>query len=61
MANELTVEQEIQLVVFDLYNEEFAFEITQVREIIKPPSITKLPHASDYIEGLLIFAVRLFP
>ncbi|NLM69638.1 MAG: chemotaxis protein CheW [Firmicutes bacterium] len=61
MANELTVEQEIQLVVFDLYNEEFAFEITQVREIIKPPSITKLPHASDYIEGVTNIRGEIIP
>jgi len=62
MANELTVDQEMQLVVFDLYNEEFAFEITQVREIIKPPNITKLPHSiSDFIEGVTNIRGEIIP
>lgn len=52
MERELAVEKEMQLVVFRLASEEFAFEITQVREIIKPPSITVLPHVSEYIEGV---------
>lgn len=44
--------QEKQLVVFKLFKEEFAVEITQVREIIKPPNITKLPHLSEFVEGV---------
>jgi purine-binding chemotaxis protein CheW len=43
---------ERQLVVFRLANEEFGVEITKVREIIKPRHITRLPHVSDYIEGV---------
>ncbi|MDI9420566.1 MAG: purine-binding chemotaxis protein CheW [Firmicutes bacterium] len=52
MEREIAVEQEMQLVVFRLASEEFAFEITQVREIIKPPSITVLPNVSEFIEGV---------
>ncbi len=56
-----TVEQEKQLVVFDLYNEEFGLEITQVREIIKLPSITKLPHVSDYVKGVTNIRGEIIP
>mgnify|MGYP000070430584 CR=1 FL=1 len=52
MANAATINKEVQLVVFDLYDEEFGLEITQVREIIKLPPITRLPHVSDYIKGV---------
>lgn len=52
MAESNIVEQEEQLVVFSLFDEEFGLDIKQVREIIKLPSITKLPHVSSFIEGV---------
>jgi purine-binding chemotaxis protein CheW len=52
---------ERQLVVFSLYEEEFGLEITQVREIIKPPSITKLPHVSSFIEGVTNIRGEIIP
>jgi purine-binding chemotaxis protein CheW len=42
-----------QLVVFNVNGEGFGIEITQVREIIQPQEIFKLPNTPDYIEGLL--------
>jgi len=60
-VDEKTIEQEKQLVVFNLYNEEFGLEITQVREIIKLPSITKLPHVSDYVEGVTNIRGEIIP
>lgn len=55
------VSEERQLVVFSLYQEEFGCEITQVKEIIKPPSITKLPHVSDYIKGVTNIRGEIIP
>jgi len=55
------VDKERQLVVFSLYQEEFGCEITQVREIIKLPSITKLPHVSDYIKGVTNIRGEIIP
>lgn len=52
---------EKQLVIFSLFNEEFALEITQVREIIKPPDITKLPHVSQFIEGVTNIRGEIIP
>lgn len=53
--------QERQLVVFSLANEEFGVEITKVREIIKPRNITRLPHVSEYIEGVTNLRGEVIP
>jgi len=44
---------EIQLVVFELGDEEFGVEISQVREIIKPVDITKMPNTPDHVNGVI--------
>jgi len=45
-------EETAQLVVFELDGEEYAVEITEVREIIKPPEITPVPGAPEFIRGI---------
>jgi purine-binding chemotaxis protein CheW len=42
-----------QLVGFRLAAEEYAVGIAGVREIILPDRITRIPHAPDYIQGLI--------
>ncbi|HEX9059341.1 MAG TPA: chemotaxis protein CheW [Clostridia bacterium] len=42
-----------QFVIFDLNNESFGIAITQIREIIKPVEIFKVPDTPTYIEGLI--------
>ena len=42
-----------QLVIFNINGESFGIEITQVKEIIKPMEIFKVPNTPDYIEGLI--------
>jgi purine-binding chemotaxis protein CheW len=44
---------ERQLVVFSLGNEEFGVDISDVREIIKLESITRIPNSASYIDGIL--------
>ncbi|MEE8168831.1 MAG: chemotaxis protein CheW [Candidatus Hydrothermarchaeales archaeon] len=44
---------EVQLVVFDLGNEEFGAEISQVREIIKMAKITRMPRAPEFVDGVI--------
>ncbi len=53
--------KERQLVVFRLHNEEFGVEITDVREIVKPRHITRLPHVDDYIEGVTNLRGEVLP
>jgi len=45
--------QEIQLVIFKIGNEEFGVPISQVREIVRLIPITPVPHAPDFIEGVV--------
>jgi len=53
--------KERQLVVFRLNEEEFGVEITDVREIVKPRHITRLPHVEDYIEGVTNLRGEVIP
>ncbi|MBU4304586.1 MAG: chemotaxis protein CheW [Candidatus Omnitrophica bacterium] len=45
--------EEVQLVVFKIGSEEFGVEINQVREIVKLVSITRMPKAPAFIEGVV--------
>lgn len=53
MAEEATMAEEIQLVVFSLGREEFAVEVTQVREIMRMEEITRMPKTPAYVEGII--------
>jgi len=53
MAEERRMKEEIQLVVFKIGDEEFGVEINQVREIVKLVSITRMPKAPKFIEGVV--------
>jgi purine-binding chemotaxis protein CheW len=43
---------EIQLVVFDLANEQYGVDISAVESIIKLQPITVVPHAPSFVEGV---------
>ncbi|MFH2144996.1 MAG: chemotaxis protein CheW [Candidatus Omnitrophota bacterium] len=53
MPENLKNKGEIQLVVFMVGEEEFGVEINQVREIVKLVSITRMPKAPVFIEGVV--------
>lgn len=61
MDDRKQVDRERQLVIFSLYKEEFGVEITKVREIIKPRNITRLPHVSEFIEGVTNLRGEVIP
>lgn len=61
MTEDKSVEQEQQWIVFLLDQEEFAVPITQVQEIVKPETITKLPHAAHYIAGVANLRGEVIP
>jgi purine-binding chemotaxis protein CheW len=42
----------IQLIIFNLGDEEFCVDITQVREIIRRSTITPIPDSPDFIQGV---------
>lgn len=43
----------VHLVIVSINGEDFGVDITQVKEIIKPIEIFKVPTAPDYFEGLV--------
>ncbi len=51
----------IQLVSFLLSNEEFGIEVLKVREIIRMPSVTKMPNTPDYVEGIINLRGKVIP
>lgn len=52
---------EDQLVTFLLGDEDYAFDIMHVKEIIRVPQITAVPNASHYIEGVVSIRNHLMP
>jgi purine-binding chemotaxis protein CheW len=46
------IEELVQVVVFELDNEEYALKITDLREIIKIPEITSIPNSPEFIQGI---------
>jgi purine-binding chemotaxis protein CheW len=52
---------EVQLVVFELHGERFGAEIARVHEIIRPPEITRVPRAPEFVEGVINLRGRIVP
>lgn len=53
--------EEDQLVTFLLSNEEYAFNIMHVKEIIRVQQITSVPNVPSYVEGVLSLRDQLLP
>ena len=49
----INLDSTIQVIVFNLDEERFGVEISQVKEIILPTQITSIPSAPSFIEGVL--------
>ena len=52
-AETTTQVDEVQVVAFQLGQEEYAVDIINVQEIIKPHKITRIPRTERYIDGVL--------
>ncbi len=50
-----------EIVCFNLAKEELGFEITKVKEIIKPPQITRVPNSNEFIDGVINLRGRIIP
>jgi purine-binding chemotaxis protein CheW len=51
----------IQLVSFMLDGEEYGVEVLKVREIIRMPTITKMPNTPSYVEGIINLRGKVIP
>lgn len=54
-------EELLQLVSFNIENEEYGIDILRVEEIIRIISITKIPNAPDFIEGVINLRGKVIP
>jgi len=53
--------EELQLVIFQLTDEEYAIPIIQVHEIIKPTDVTRIPGMPDFVEGVINLRGKVIP
>jgi purine-binding chemotaxis protein CheW len=56
-----TAEDILELLTFRLSNEEFAFKVSEVEEIVRYQSITRVPSLSDYIIGITSLRGKIIP
>jgi purine-binding chemotaxis protein CheW len=54
-------QEELQLVIFQLTDEEYAIPIIQVHEIIKPTEVTRIPGMPDFVEGVINLRGKVIP
>lgn len=60
-ANQMGLNDERQLVIFDLANEYYGVDIGTVREIIRMQTITKVPRTPEFVEGLINIRGKVIP
>ncbi len=53
--------KELQIVGFRVGQEAFGLPISVVQEIVRPPEIANVPHAPDYVEGVMNLRGRIVP
>lgn len=61
MPKEEDKQKEIRLVTFMLGEETFGISIMKVNEIVRIKEIVKLPHAPDFIEGVINLRGNIIP
>lgn len=54
-------EEILQLVTFHVGDEEFGVEILEVREINRMMEITRVPHAPEFVEGVINLRGQVIP
>lgn len=60
-AETTTQVDEVQVVAFQLGQEEYAVDIINVQEIIKPHKITRIPRTERYIDGVINLRGNIIP
>lgn len=61
VRKEESADQLIQLVSFNLDKEEYGVDVLKVREIIRLPSITRVPNTPHYVEGVINLRGKVIP
>jgi len=55
------VNQEGQLVIFQLNDQQYALPIHQIQEIVKMTAITRVPNTRSYVEGIINLRGNIIP
>jgi len=55
------VNQEGQLVIFQLNDQQYALPIYQIQEIVKMTAITRVPNTRPYVEGIINLRGNIIP
>jgi len=58
---EVVIMSSRQLVIFNINGEDFGIEVTQVKEIIRPVEIFKIPNTPEFVEGLINLRGKVHP
>lgn len=61
MKNVIEAQQEIQVVAFELGQEEYAVDILNVQEIITMHRVTRIPRTESYVEGVINLRGNIIP
>jgi purine-binding chemotaxis protein CheW len=61
LHNDESLEELIQLVSFNLGQEEYGVAVLKVREIIRVPEITRVPNTPIYVEGVINLRGKVIP
>lgn len=54
-------ESTVQLLAFRLANEEYAFRIDEIEEIVRPQRVTRIPNAEPYLLGITSLRGKIIP
>ncbi len=61
MVETQVLDAEEQLVIFELANEVYGVDISRVQEIIRMTTITRLPRAPEFVEGVINLRGKVIP
>ena len=59
--SEKSDQERMQMVSFNLENEEYGVEVLKVREIIRMPAITRVPNTPHSVEGVINLRGKVIP
>ncbi len=61
LGTEKTISSSLQIVCFNIGQEEYGIDILQVQEILKLPAVTRLPKSKPYIMGVMDLRGKVIP
>lgn len=54
-------EEKVELLVFSLFSEDYAFKVSELEEIIRPQQFTPIPRTPEYLLGVTSLRGKIIP